>query len=428
MKKLTHTLALMVFYLVFFHAHADDLFIKNAKVYTLAGAGVIENGNILIRDGKISAVGQNVAASPGARVIDASRKPVTPGLVNAYTHMGITEIYAVSQSSDVSTKDTHYSAAFSVAPALNPRSTLIPFNRSHGLTHAIVVPESGHHLFAGQGAAIRLTGQESFVVDDSVAVFANYGSRGGKFAGGSRAAAWLKMRQALLDTREYDKHRQAVRSGEWRKLSLPLHDLDALLPVLKNNKPFLVIAERASDIRNLLELKREFRLNLIIAGASEAWMLADELAAARVPVLVDPMMNLPLSFDQLGARLDNAARLQAAGATVLFTGGDFIGTHSAFLVRQAAGNAVANGMPLIEALKAMTLNPARAFGFSDRFGSIEQGKEADLVIWDGDPLELLTQAEQVIIGGNVMPMDSRSTRLRDRYRDLDSKESYLYRK
>jgi len=428
MKKLAYTLTLMGFCFTSLLASADALLIKNARLYTLVGEGVIENGNILIVDGKISEIGENVEASPGARVIDASGKQITPGLVNAYTHMGVTEIYAVSQTNDTATKDIHYSASFAVAPAINPLSTLIPFNRSHGLTHAIVAPESGHHLFAGQGAVIRLTAADSFVVDDSVAVFANYGSRGGVFAGGSRAAAYLKMRQALLDAGEYDQHRQAVRSGEWRELSLPLHDLDALLPVLKNNKPLLVIAERASDIRNLLKLKDEFRLNLIIAGASEAWMLAAKLAAANVPVLIDPMMNLPQSFDQLGARLDNAARLQAAGVRVLFTGGDFIGTHSAFLVRQAAGNAAANGMPFIEAIKAMTLNPALAFGFSKRFGSIEPGKEADLVIWDGDPLELLTQAEQVIIKGNIVPMDSRSTRLRDRYRDLDSVESYLYRK
>ena len=428
MKKPTPVLTLMVFCFLSCFSYADDLFIKNARIYTLAGEGVIENGNILIVDGKIHEVGEDSTASPAARVIDASGKQITPGLVNAYTHLGITEIYAVSRSSDLATEDVHYSVSFSVTPAINPSSTLVPFNRSHGLTHAIVVPESGHHLFAGQGAVIRLSAPESFIVDDSVAVFANYGSQGGEFAGGSRAAAYLKMRQALLDAGEYDRHRQAMRSGEWRKLSLPVHDLAALLPVLKQNKPLVVTVERASDIRNVLKLKDEFRLNLIIAGAAEAWMLADELAAAKAPVLIDPMMNLPLSFDQLGARLDNAARLQAAGVMVLFTGGDFIGTHSAFLVRQAAGNAAAYGMPVIEAIKAMTLNPARAFGFAERFGSIEPGKAADLVIWSGDPLELLTQAEQVIVAGKVVPMASRSTRLRDRYRNMDASGSYLYRK
>ena len=217
--------------------------------------------------------------------------------------------------------------------------------------------------------------------------------------GGSRASSYLKMQQALADTQEYEANRHAVRTGNWRDLSLEVHDLEALIPVIAGNLPLVVTVHRASDINVLLELKKQFGFKLVIAGASEAWRVADKLAREDVAVIIDPMANLPIDFDQLAARLDAAALLDAAGVTVLFTGVDFRHTHSAFLVRQAAGNAVAYGMDRTAALKAMTLNPAIVFGFADKAGSLEPGKQANLVIWDGDPFEIMTLAEQVIVKG-----------------------------
>lgn len=407
---------------------AKDILIKNARLYTLTDTDVMERGDILIRDGKINRVDTNINASGDKQVIDAEGKQITPGLFTAFTQLGVIEISAVSGTQDAVTTDTLFSASFAVAPAVNPNSTLFPQNRLHGLTHAVVMPAAGHHIFAGQGALIRLGDADAVMINDSVAVYAGYGSNSSQFSGGSRAAAYIKMRQSLLDAREYGKNRKAVLRGNWREFVLPLHDLDALLPVVSGDKPLIVSVHRASDIRALLKLQREIRFRLIISGGSEAWMVADELAGAEVPVIMDPINNLPSNFDRLGARLDNAARLHEAGVTLLFSSQGSPSTHTSYLVRQSAGNAVAHGLPTIAAIKAMTINTARVFNVADRFGSIAPGKEADLVIWDGDPLEIMTRADQVIVQGKLMPMVSRATRLRDRYRDLNDEKPFMYRK
>ena len=410
-----------------FPVPAGEILIKNASIHTLTGAGTLENADILISNGSISALGTDIDSSSAGKVIDASDKQVTPGLINAYTYLGVMEISQVAGTDDVSTGDEQFSAAFNIFSAVNPNSTLLPHNLIHGLTHAIVAPESEHHVFAGQGVVLQL-GRPSSILIKSAAMFARLGSSSGAPGGGSRAASYLKMQQALSDTQEYKTNRHAVMAGNWRDLSLEVHDLEALIPVIDGNLPLVVNVHRASDINVLLELKKQFGFKLVIAGAGEAWRVADKLAGEDVAVIIDPMANLPIDFDQLAARLDAAALLDAAGVTVLFTGVDFQHTHSAFLVRQAAGNAVAYGMDKTAALKAMTLNPAAVFGFADKAGSLEPGKQANLVIWDGDPLEVMTLAEQVIVNGELIPMISRSTRLRDRYMDLDNEREIFYRK
>lgn len=409
-------------------ASSEELFIRNATLYTMSGEGVIENGNVLVRKGMITAVGAQVRPPDGVTVIDATGKTVTPGLINSFTHLGLVEIERVSHSSDFVTTDPGYSASFCVAPAVNPMSTLIPVIRSHGVTLALAVPYPGHDVFAGQGAVIRLVEAGSPMVDHSIAVFATYGSSGGRYTGGSRATAYAKMREAFADAREYQKHRRLVQRGTWRQLSLPPRDLEVLVSVLEGEKPLVVTVHRASDIVAMLNLSEEFSLRLVIAGASEAWMVVDAIADAKVPVILDPLQNIPITFDHLGARLDAAARLRRAGVTVLFAGVDYVKTHRAFFIRQAAGNAVAHGMPRMDAIAAITINPATVFGMGDEFGSIEVGKQADLVVWSGDPLELLTIPEQVIIEGKVSSGTTRSTRLRERYRELHSDGSFLYRK
>ena len=410
-----------------FPVPAGEILIKNATIHTLTGAGTLENADILISNGTISALGTDMDAPSAGKVIDASGKQVTPGLINAYTYLGIREISAVEGTDDISTRDEQFSAAFTVFSAVNPSSTLLPHNLIHGLTHAIVAPASEHHVFAGQGIVLQL-GKPASVLNKSAAMFARLGGGSGEPGGGSRAASYLKMHRALADTQEYGTNRHAVMSGNWRDMSLDVHDLEALIPVIEGKLPLVVTVHRASDINALLELKKQFGFKLVIAGASEAWRVADKLAREEVAVIIDPMANLPIDFDQLAARLDAAALLDAAGVTVLFTGVDFQHTHSAFLVRQAAGNAVAYGMDRTAALRAMTLNPATVFGFADKTGSLEPGKQANLVIWDGDPLEIMTLAEQVIVNGSIIPMISRSTRLRDRYLDLDNEREIFYRK
>lgn len=410
-------------------AQAGELLIRNAQVYTLEEPPVLTATDIYIKDGRIAALGAGLSPDGAPKVIDATGKQVTPGLVNSYTHLGIVEIDLVAETADTATIDPQFSASYSVAPAFNPRSTLIPENRIHGVTHAVVAPESGHHVFAGQGFVMRLDHPDPMILSERAALFANYGGPPSELlAGGSRAAAYAKLRQSLLDAKEFDANRVAVREGRWREFVLPLHDLEALVPVVKGDRLFVVSVHRASDIQAILQLKKELGLDLVLAGTSEAWMVANDIASAGVPVIIDPMANLPGDFDRLGARLDAATRLHEAGVTLLFCGVDFMGTHSAFLVRQAAGNAAAHGLPPVEAIKAMTLNPARVFGFADQFGSIAPGKTADLVIWDGDPLELLTRAEAVVIDGEVIPMVSRSTRLLHRYRDLGDSRRLFYRR
>ena len=339
---------------------------------------------------------------------------VTPGLLNSLTRLGLVEVSAVEGTADGEVKSDRVTAAFDVADALNPRSTLIAVNRIDGLTRAVVAPSPGNSLIAGQGAVIQLGVGADLLVRGRVAMFASLGERGAELTGGARSAAILRLREVLQDAADFAANRKAFDSGDRRDYSLSRLDLEALVPVVRGELPLVITAGRASDIVAALRLAKEFRLRLILAGVAEGWMVAGEIAAADVPVLVEPLDNLPSSFEQLGATLANAARLRAAGVRVAFMNGD---AHNARNVRQSAGNAVANGMSWHDALAALTTVPASIWGIADRYGSLEPGKEADLVLWDGDPLEVTTYADVVLIRGVEIPMESRQTLLRDRYRN-----------
>jgi imidazolonepropionase-like amidohydrolase len=408
-------------------AVAETLLIRDALLHTMTAQAEIDGGDILIEDGRIREIGNSVAAPAGARIIEAAGKQVTPGLIGAYTHIGALEIDLTAPTVDVSNVDKKISAAFRVAPAFNPNSLLIPHNRAHGLTLAVSAPEPGHNIFSGQGAVIRL-GAPATLIDDSVAAFAVYGELADSAEGGSRATAMARLRLSMADALEYAANRKAVTEGNWRSLSLPLHDLEALIPVVQGKKRIVIVAHRASDIDALLDLKRDFKLQLIIAGATEAWMVANRLAAEKVPVIVNPLVNMPLDFDRLGARLDSATLLERAGVMISFSSVGYFTDHAAYLIRQVAGNAVAYGLSRDKALAAITRNNAETFGLGTEYGSLAPGMNADLVIWSGDPLELMTHAETVIVGGKVMPMTTRSDRLRERYRKLDSELPAPYRK
>lgn len=397
-------------------AQAAPVAITHAKVHTLAPGGTLEQATIVIDGGKIVAVGADLAVPAGARVIDASGKQVTPGLANAYTGIGVEELSSIEQTVDSENKNVRFSVAFQLADAVNPNSTLIPVNRILGLTRAIVMPHSEHNVFEGQASAIHLGQGPDLVLNPGAAVLVDLSEGGAATAGGSRAGALLAVREAFEDALHWAEHSDDFIPTA-RDYSLPEADLEALQPVLAGTTPLVVEVHRASDIRAVLRLKADYAgLKLVIAGGAEAWMVADELAKAKVPVLLDPMQNLPHSFDELGARLDGPARLAKAGVKLLFRGED---SHKAFLVRQGAGTAVAHGLAHETALKAMTVNIAEVFGMPG-YGTIQAGSEADLVIWDGDPLEVTTEAEQVFIRGEAMPMVSRATRLRDRYLNLPS--------
>jgi imidazolonepropionase-like amidohydrolase len=393
-------------------ASTEIVAITGATVHTMGPAGTLHGATVLIAGGRIQAVGAGIAVPAGARRIDAAGKVVTPGLLDSLTQLGLVEVNAVEDTEDATNTDLQVSASFEVADGINPRSMLLPVNRVEGITRAISAPATGKSLFLGQGAVIHLGGGPQTVVRRSVAQFVALGESGARLAGGTRGAAVSRLREALRDALDYDANRAAYDRAERRPYSLPRLDLEALLPVARGEQPLVVVVNRASDIEQVLELARRMKLRLILAGAAEGWEVAGEIAAARVPVLLDPLANLPESFEEMGATLENAARLARAGVTLGFFTGD---SHNSRNLRQAAGNAVAYGLPWDAALAAMTVNPARIWGL-DEYGTLEPGKDADVVIWDGDPLEVTSAAERVFIRGREMPRDSRQIRLRDRYR------------
>lgn len=394
---------------------AETIVLTGATVHTMGPQGTIRNAMVVIEGGKIRAVGASVAVPAGARRIDARGKVVTPGLLDSFTQIGLVEVNAVESSNDTTTENDRITAAFNAADAINPRSSLIPVNRVEGLTRAVVIPDTGESLIAGQAALIHLGGPGDYLVRSPAALFAALDEGGAGLSGGSRAASLLRLREAIEDTHDYIANRKAFEQGERRGYSLSRLDLEALVPVVRGELPLVLRAQRASDIQAALRLAKEHNLRLILSGVAEGWMVASEIAAAKVPVLVQPLVNLPGSFELLGATFENAARLHQAGVTVAFMSGD---AHNARNIRQAAGNAVAYGLPWDAALAAMTSVPARIWGLADSYGTLEPGKDADVVVWDGDPLEVTSYPEAVFIRGVQMPGKTRQTELRDRYKDL----------
>lgn len=408
---------------------AETVAITGATLHTLGSQGTIRNGTIVIADGKIQAVGSGVTVPAGARRIDAQGKVVTPGLFDAYSRIGLSEIPADEGSQDSSLNGDRMTAAFQAVDALNPRTTTIPVNRVNGMTRAVVAPSNGQNsLIAGQGAIIHLgipaTGSGDIVVRTPVALFATLGEAGAQRAGGSRGGAILRLREAFEDAKDYAANRTAYDKGERRDYALSRLDLEAMVPVVRGELPLVLTVQRASDIEAALRLAKDYKLKLILQGVSEGWEVADQIAAAQVPVIVNVLNNLPETLEETGATLENAARLHKAGVIVMIGSG---GAHLAYGIRQQAGNAVSYGLPWEEGLAAVTRTPARVWGLGDRLGTLEAGKEADLVVWDGDPLEVTTLPVNVFIRGAEMPMQSRQIQLRDRYKDLGGSVPPAYR-
>lgn len=419
-------------------ASAETIAITNAKIETAGAAGEIASGTVVIKDGKIVAVGAEVAAPAGAQVIDAKGKVVSPGLIAASTNLGVEEVNGVQSTHDEA-PGSEIGAAFDISYGVNPASTLIPIAREAGITRAVITPVGGRgfggdedenfdastltaggeskstsaSLFDGQAAMIRLaSGDSDPVFKSKAAMVLDLGDAGARVAG-SRGAAITLLKSTFEDVRRFQRNRAVFDKGAQVPYHLTREDLEALIPVVEGKMPVLVRVHRASDIHQLLRLAKEEHLKLILEGAEEGWLVAGELAAAGVPVLVDSEADLPESFESLGSRLDNAAKLQAAGVTIAI-----VGARSFNNVRQArfnAGTAVANGLPYQAALAAVTINPAKIWGFADRAGSIEVGKDADLVVWSGDPFETQTYPVAVFIGGKPQPQDARILKLRDRY-------------
>lgn len=383
-------------------AQADTLFINDATVHTMSSAAPIQQGDILIRDGRIESVGTGLEPPVDATVIEAGGKPVTPGFFAGITELGLDEISAVKSSVDGGISSTRLQPEFDVTTAYNPFSTAIPVTRIEGFTWGLLGAVKSGSIIEGQGRAVSLGGDyESFL--GGPILFIDVGADASDESVGSRAAQWMQLEQAMTE---------AASEVSWSPAPLLTSAGRKALEYFKTNGIVIFNVDRASDILQVIKFSNQHGLNSVISGGTEAWMVADKLAEAGVPVLVNALTNLPESFDKVGSRLDNAALLNEAGVTIAFYG---MGTHQARKLRQVAGNAVANGLAWEAALAAMTINPSTIFGLGDDYGRIAPGGVADLVIWTGDPLEVTTIADQVIMAGTPVEMVSRQTLLRDRY-------------
>lgn len=394
-------------------AGAQTIAITGGTVYPVSGPK-IENATVLIRDGRIAAVGTNVQVPAGAQTVNASGKWVTPGLIDAATQIGLTEIGAVEGTNEGRLRGDDVSAGFNVLEGVNPASQLIPVTRIEGVTTVLSAPSGG--LISGQAVALDLRGDriEDMVIKSPAAVVGQINQYAKDAGGNSRAGLMARLRRLFADAREYDRRRADYQRDQMQELSAPVADLEALLPVLKGELPLVIGANRRSDLENALRLAREFHLKLVIDGAVEGWQIPSELAAARVPVIVNPLTDIP-SYDGLSPRLDNAALLSKAGVPVIISSFD---SHNSRDIKQLAGNAVAYGMDWDAALAAVTLAPATALGIGDRYGSLEPGKVADVVVWSGDPFDFSNAAEQVFIRGREVPLTSRQRQLMERYKTL----------
>ncbi len=395
---------------------AQTIAITGGTVYPVSGPK-IENATVLIRDGRIAAVGTNVAVPAGATRIDASGKWVTPGLIDGAGQMGLREIGAVQNTSEFTLRGNEVAAAFNVLEGINPASTLIAVNRMEGVTTSLAVPTGS--LIWGQAVLIDLDGAtiEAMRVKSPAAMVADL-SEGAKDAGGgSRAGVAQRLRRVLDDAREYATRRADYRRSQIQPLAASAADLEALQPVLRGELPLLVVANRRSDIETALRIAKEYKLRLILAGVAEGWMIPGEIAAAGVPVLVEPMDNIP-TYDALGIRYENAPLLAKGGVKVALME---TATENTRDLRQQAGNAVASGMAWEQALRAVTLTPAEILGVADRYGSLDAGKVANVVVWTGDPFDFATGVEHVLIRGRDIPLRSRQTELLERYRTLPPK-------
>lgn len=392
---------------------AQTIAITGGTVYTVSGPK-IEHATVLIRDGRIAAVGTSVTVPAEATRIDATGKWITPGLIDGAGQMGLVEIGAVPGTREGRIQGDTIAAAFNVAEGINPASQVIPVTRVEGITTTLAAP--GGHLVSGQAVLIDLDGStiEQMLVKSPVGIVADLSENGKDEGGGSRASVVQRLRATFRDALEYERRRVDYRRAQIEALSASEANLEGLLPVLHGELPLIAIANRRSDIQSALRLAREFKLRLILAGAQEGWEIGTEIAAAGVPVLVQPLDNIP-SYDALGVRYENAALLARAGVKVVLLETD---THNSRNIRQEAGNAIANGLPWDQALRAITLSPAEVFGVADRYGSLEVGKVANVVVWSGDPFEFSTGAEHVYIRGREIPLTSRQRELFERYKKL----------
>ena len=410
MIKIIYCLALSF---ISISAFSQTIVIKGGEIYTgLNQESFI--GDILIEGDTILEV--STKPLKGDVVVDASNKIITPGVIAPDTQIGILEIGAISETRDGDSDI--YSMGFSVYDAINPNSTLIPWNRSNGVTSAITLPDFNWDPLSGMASFLLLDGSLRVNGIRDVALTGEIGA----LSSGSRAESLILLRDLLefasiLDGKDMassKKISEAIEDFEIAELmDLQPRDVIALYNLLNNNLPLIIKTNRASDILKLIDIKKLYGLNLVLMSAQEATLVADEIAANNIPVIVNPFDNIPDSFDELASNIRIASSLEKAGIKVMFSESR---THNYHLIRQGAGNAVANGMSYTGAIMALTSNVAKSFNIPDR-GLLQNGMKADIVIWEDDPLEPSTFPVKVFINGNDMDLTTRSSRLTERYVD-----------
>lgn len=393
------------------NVEAESTLIKNVTIYD----GVKNEpfvGNVLIDGDKIKRVSSSNLQ--GDFVIDATGKILTPGMIATDTEIGIVEIGALSVTRDDSSK--MYKIGFSIYDAFNPNSTLIPWNRSNGITSTLTLPQNTSSPIGGLGSYFVLDSKLQISGTKDMVMIGRVGGSSSR----SRAEHFAQIEDLLILAKSLTKNDMdsdlelSDLIDDWSvsdAMNLHPRDLRALYNLVNNDLPLIMKSHRASDLLKLIELKDKYNLNIIIMGAQEAGLIAEEIAASKIPLIINPINNIPGSFDELASNINMAKRLEDAGVELMFNAPR---DHNYHLIRQGAGVAVANGMSYAGALKALTSTPANVFGINGR-GVIEAGKVADLIIWDADPLEPSSMPDYVFINGKNIDLTTRSSRLRDRY-------------
>ncbi|HEY6048124.1 MAG TPA: amidohydrolase family protein [Sphingomicrobium sp.] len=434
-------------------AAAQSFAIVGATVAKGDGSEPIPDATVVVRNGRIVAAGSGVRLPADAQLLDGRGKWVTPGIVAGFSRLGLADVDLAAEGADDTTANGPFNAAIDVAPAINPLDTTVAVNRADGVTRALVAPQAGKSIFAGQGAVIDTGADLDAVMAPRKFQYVELGQTGADKGGGSRTSAHVLFRNALREAAELgryatniaasrggtpdERERPVIRNpNESREYGpnarrsedvlLTRFDAAALVPVLQGRQYLLVHAERASDILDVIELAHEFRsLKIVLVGASEGWMVAERIAKSGIPVIASAVNDLPASFEQIASTQSNVGRMRAAGVHVSIGMVDDNDTRNLFMERQYAGNLVAlqkvpgaTGVSWGEALAMITSKPAEAIGLGGELGTLAAGRRADLVIWSGDPLEASSAAEQVFIDGVRQPLETHQTRLLERYRDL----------
>ena len=406
-------LSLSLFLLFTLNLLSETILLKGGLVH-LGNGDIAKTQDILISDNTIIGVGTNLIIDANTRVIEVNGLPITPGLISPMSNLGIVEINALDVTRD--DESDLLSAGFSIFNAFNPHSTGIPWNRSNGVTSAISTPSASSFPIFGLGSHFVLDGSLEIKGSKDIAMFGRLGA-----SYGSRAET-LSILESLLDIGKMVNTLSIEEILEMNladQLELQAQDIVALGKVVNDGMPFVLETNRAVDILQALSMKKRYGLNLVLVSVEEAPMVLGQLKESNTPVIIDPMDNIPNSFDELGSSLDLGKILDQAGIPIMFSTQR---SHNYHLMRQGAGNAVAYGMSYETAIKGMSNTVAQTFRLNNR-GSIETGKLADVIVWDGDPLEPSSFPKIVMIEGQLQDLSSRSTKLTERYTNTENKPS-----